>query len=78
MIAANGLRSSCDASPDESPLSSWPASMRASISFMVIASAEISSKAIGTGTRSPKSELLMSATRARIASTDRSDRATNR
>ena len=53
------------------------ASMRASISFMVSAKADISSRFSGTGTRSARSETLMSATRDRIASTERIDRDTS-
>jgi hypothetical protein len=52
--------------------------MRASISFMVSASAEISWRCSGSGTRSVKSEVLISATRARIASTDLIERLTKR
>jgi len=59
-------------------LAAWPLSIRASMSFIVVASAEISSRSGGTGTRSVKSEVVIAATRARIASTDRSERRINR
>ena len=49
-----------------------------SISFIVIASAEISSLLSGTGTRSAKSEAEISATLLRIASTECKDRRTSR
>ena len=77
MMVVSGLRSSCDASPTKRCWAEWPASMRASISFMVSAKADISSRFSGTGTRSVRSDVLISATRERIASTDRIDRDTN-
>jgi hypothetical protein len=45
---------------------------------MVTASAAISSRLSGTGTRSVRSDVLISATRERISSTERSDRRTRR
>ena len=74
MIVVSGLRSSCDASPTNRCWAEWPASIRASISFMVSAKADISSRFSGTGTRSVRSDVLISATRVRIASTDRIER----
>ena len=47
MIVVSGLRSSCDASPTNRCCAAWPASMRASISFMVSAKADISSRLLG-------------------------------
>ena len=76
MIVVSGLRSSCDASPTNRCCAAWPASIRASISFMVTASAAISSRLSGTGTRPVRSDALMSATRERISSTDLIERRT--
>ena len=78
MIVVSGLRSSCDASPTKRCCAAWPASIRASISFMVTASAAISSRLSGTGTRSVRSDALMSATLERISSTDLIERRTRK
>lgn len=76
MMVVSGLLSSCDASPTNRFWASCPAWMRASISFIVTASAAISSRLSGTGTRSVRSEVVMSATLERMSSTDLMDRCT--
>ena len=70
----SGLRSSWEASPTKATWAVRAASRRASISFMVRARRAISSSASGTGTRSPRPDTEISATRERIDSTGRSTR----
>ena len=62
---------------DEAALGGVPASMRASIAFIVCARREISSRAAGTATRSDRSAVLIADTWVRIRSTGRNDRPTN-
>ena len=76
VTVARGLRSSWEASPTNRRWAWWPACSRASIAFKVTASRVISSLGRGTGSRSARSAVVMSSTRARIRSTGRSDRPT--
>src|SRR5699024_2930208 len=69
-----GLRSSWEASPMNATWAVRAASRRASMAFIVRASRAISSSASGTGTRSPRPDTEISATRERIDSTGRSTR----
>ena len=77
VTVARGERNSWEASPTKRRWAACPASMRASIAFIVCARREISSRAAGTATRSDRSAVLIADTWVRIRSTGRKERPTN-